>query len=76
MPDMPGDTFVSQGIKYILLPGPKGNLRPYTVGPVVVLLSRLGWAGLAIGAFILIGAAVWYVCKEDGETDHGRETVQ
>ena len=72
MPDMPGDTFVSQGIKYTLLHGPKGNLRPYTVGPVVALaragaswLPKLGWAGLAIGAVALIGVAVWYACKDD-----------
>ena len=72
MPDMPGDTFVSQGIKYILLHGPKGNLRPYTVGPVATLarvgaswLPKLGWAGLAIGAVALIGVAVWYACKDD-----------
>lgn len=33
MANMPGDTFVSKkGIKYILDYGPKGNLRPYTVG--------------------------------------------
>jgi hypothetical protein len=34
MPDMPGDTFISKGIQYVLQPGPKGNLRPYTVGPL------------------------------------------
>ena len=69
---MPGDTFISKGIKYLLLHGPKGNLRPYTVGPVSELTrkspfwpSKLGWAGLAIGAAVLIGAAVWYACQDD-----------
>jgi hypothetical protein len=69
---MPGDTFVSQGIKYILNHGPKGNLRPYTVGPVVALarkaapwLPKLGWAGLAIGSVALVGVAIWYACKDD-----------
>ena len=72
MPDMPGDTFVSQGIKYVLLRGPKGNLRPFTVGPITAIarkgamwLPKFGWAGLVIGAVALIGAAVWYACKDD-----------
>jgi len=72
MPDMPGDTFVSKGLKYVLQHGPKGNLRPYTVGPVRELakrgaswLPKLGWAGLAIGAVALIGVGVWYICRDD-----------
>ena len=44
MPNQPGDKFASQGIGYVLHYGPKGNLRPYTVGPVasqVPKISRL-----------------------------------
>jgi len=72
MPNMPGETFMSQGIKYILLHGPKGNLRPYVAGSAAALarqgarwLPKLGWAGLAICAIALIGAAIWYACKEN-----------
>ena len=72
MPDMPGDTFVSKGIKHILLQGPKGNLRPYTVGPVtevarkgLSMLPKLGLIGLAIGAAALIGVGIWYACKDE-----------
>ena len=72
MPGMLGDTFVSKGIEYVLRVGPKGNLRPYTVGPVVALarkgascLPRLGWAGLAIGAAVAVGAVIWWACTDD-----------
>jgi len=62
--NMPGETFISRGFKYVLRYGPKGNLRPYYLGPLSKL-SRLGWVGLAIGAVALAGAAIWYVCKND-----------
>jgi len=75
MSDMPGDTFVSQGIKYILLHGPKGNLRPYTVGPIAALackgtswLPKVGWVGLAVGVIALVGVAIWYACQDSKET--------
>ena len=72
MPNMPGDTFIcKKGIKYVLKYGPKGNLRPYTVGPVSeavrkggLALSKLGWTGLAIGAVILLGVGAWYICRD------------
>ena len=71
MPDIPGDTFVSKGIEYVLQYGPKGNLRPYVVGPVAALarkgaslLPKFGWAGLAIGAVFLIGAGVLYIYND------------
>ena len=36
--NVPGAMFIdSKGIKYILAYGPKGNLRPYTIGLVKVL---------------------------------------
>ena len=31
MPDMPGDTFISKGIEYVLDYSPRGNLRPFSV---------------------------------------------
>lgn len=53
-----GATFVSQGIKYVLKYGPKGNLRPYTVGPIKAA-ARTGnpylIAGAAMAAVALIG---------------------
>ena len=56
MADRPGDTFVSKGIKYILRIGPKGNLRPYTVGPVK---PSSGNSCVVIGTLIAaIGVAV------------------
>ena len=72
MPNMIGETFVSKGIKYVLQQGPKGNLRPYTVGPVtavarkgISMLPKLGLVGLAIGAAALIGVGIWYACKDE-----------
>lgn len=73
MPDMPGDTFVNKGIEYVLRLGPKGNLRPYTVGPAggaiarkgATLLPKLDWAGLAIGVAAAIGAVIWRACSDD-----------
>jgi len=32
--NVPGAKFVSKGIEYVLDYGPKGNLRPYTLGPI------------------------------------------
>ena len=73
MANMPGETFLSKGIAYILLQGPKGNLRPYVAGSAAALarqggklLPKLGWIGLAIGVAALIGVGIWYACK-DGE---------
>lgn len=72
MPDMPGDMFVDKrDILYILLHGPKGNLRPYTLGPVAALarktapwLPKLGWLGLALAAAALVGAGIWCACRD------------
>ena len=64
MPDMPGDTFISKGIKYILLNGPKGNLRPYTVGPVSP--SPLwGWAALVVAGVVLAAGVLTTALGED-----------
>jgi len=32
--NVPGAKFVSKGIEYVLDYGSKGNLRPYTLGPI------------------------------------------
>ena len=66
MPNFPGETFVSKGFKYILQIGPKGNLRPYYLGPVVVTISRAGWIGLAIAGLVVVGVVlVAVVCDAD-----------
>jgi len=67
MPNMPGDTFVSQGVKYVLDYGPKGNLRPFTVGPVVAGLAAVpvwGWIGLAVVGVAAVGAVVYDACQD------------
>ena len=68
MPNFPGETFVSNGCKYILRVGPKGNLRPYYLGPVVAAGARAGWIGLAIAGLVLVGAVlVAALCDEEDE---------
>ena len=55
MTNFPGETFVSQGIKYILQHGPKGNLRPYVVGPVAVAAkTRNPWIILGVVALVVV----------------------
>ena len=63
MPNFPGETFISNGFKYILRIGPKGNLRPYYLGPVVAVGKHGGLAGLAIAglAIVVVGLIVWRV---------------
>jgi hypothetical protein len=59
--NVPGATFVSKGIKYILDYGPKGNLRPYTVGPVeVVTKTRNPYIIVAI--IVVVAAIVFWAC--------------
>jgi hypothetical protein len=50
----PGATFISKGIKYILQYGPKGNLRPYTIGPVKSALKTKN-PYLIVGSLLLAG---------------------
>lgn len=55
-----GITFISKGVKYVLDYGPKGNLRPYTVGTVKAA-TRTGNPYIIAGAAVaLIGVA--FVC--------------
>ncbi|HEY1685693.1 MAG TPA: hypothetical protein VGG19_13075 [Tepidisphaeraceae bacterium] len=67
--NVPGATFVADGIKYVLKIGPKGNLRPYTVGPVAA--AGAGFFGLpllgiiAVGAGVLVATAVVVACMAD-----------
>ena len=55
MANFPGETFISEGIKYVLQVGPKGNLRPYVVGPVeVAVKTRNPWIIIGAVAVVLI----------------------
>jgi len=60
MANFPGQTFVDRrGIQYMLRYGPKGNLRPYTLGPLkTAMKTRNPWIILAaaavVGGIILI----------------------
>ena len=62
MADKAGDTFVSKGIEYILKPGPKGILRPYTKRPVNY--STWIWFELAV-TVVAIGVAWWLYKKKE-----------
>lgn len=62
-----GAKFVSRGIEYVLDYGPKGNLRPYTLGPVKTAVKTrnpyiIGGA-LALASAILIGLWAWNKCN-------------
>jgi len=63
--NVPGAAFVSKGVKYVLDYGPKGNLRPYTVGPVKTAVKTRNL--YIIGAVILFVSAtaigVWVYKK-------------
>lgn len=75
MPNFPGETFVSNGYKYVLEIGPKGNLRPYYLGPVVAAASRAGWIGLAIAGLAVVGALVVVaLCTNDADDAETVET--
>ncbi len=66
MSNMPGDKFVSKGIEYVLGYGPKGNLRPFTVGPVVAGLAAVpvwGWIALAVVGVVTAGAVIYNECE-------------
>jgi len=67
MPNFPGETFVSNGYRYVLQVGPKGNLRPYYLGPVVAAATGVGWIGLLIAGLVVVGAVVTATLCEDDE---------
>ena len=71
MPNFPGETFVSNGYKYVLEVGPKGNLRPYYLGPVIATGMPYVWIGLAIAGLVVVGALVVLALCDDDE--HGTE---
>ena len=71
MPNFPGEMFVSNGFKYILQIGPKGNLRPYYLGPVIAAGGPYVWIGLAIAGLVVAGAVLVVALCEDA--DDGRE---
>jgi len=70
MPNFPGETFVSNGFKYILRIGPKGSLRPYYLGPVIAAGGPYVWIGLAI---VVVGALV--VVALCANNEDGTETA-
>lgn len=60
----PGETFVSsKGIKYVLDYGPKGNLRPYVLGPVKAVMKTKNpyiiTGALVLAAGIAITVGIW-----------------
>jgi len=74
MPNFPGETFVSNGFKYILRIGPKGNLRPYYLGPVIAAGGPYVWIGLAIAGLVVVGALVVVaLCAND---EDGAQTAR
>lgn len=74
MPNYPGETFVSKGHKYVLEVGPKGNLRPYYLGPVIAAGAPFGWIGLAIAGLVVVSAVVVLaLCCDD---KHGPEVAR
>ena len=67
--NQPGATFVSRGVKYVLGYGPKGNLRPYTVGPVTtggkrVLSTGNPYVIAATAIVVTAGIIGYYVWKK------------
>ena len=68
-----GARFVSKGIEYVLQHGPKGNLRPYTVGPVAAASAKAAvripvW-GWVVAGTILAGAvsvSAYRYCTQRG----------
>ena len=63
MPDMPGDKFISKGRVYELQPGPKGNLRPYTRGPVAAPPVPLSPGVIVAVAVVAAAYLVWRLCE-------------
>ena len=67
--NVPGEIFVSKGIKYVLANGPNGNLRPYTVGPVKKAIKTRNpyiiASTLLVVASVAIGIGIWRYCKKN-----------
>ena len=63
-----GAIFVSKGIKHVLDYGPKGNLRPYTIGPIKAAVKTRNpyvIAGtIAVVAIVGIGLGAWWKCSK------------
>jgi len=56
--NMPGAKFVSKGIEYVLDYGPKGNLRPYTIGPIIKTATKTRNPYIIGSAIIVVTAVV------------------
>jgi hypothetical protein len=64
-----GAKFVSKGIEYVLNYGPKGNLRPYTIGPKIIKKSKNPYVIVSIVAIVTvtsIGVWSWKKYKSRG----------
>ena len=67
----PGAMFASKGIQYVLKYGPKGNLRPYTLGPIAVkaaMKTRNPYLIAGVIVAVAIGFGGWWAYskfKED-----------
>ena len=56
--NVPGAKFVSKkGVEYVLAYGPKGNLRPYTLGPIKTAVKTRNPV-IIIATAILVTACV------------------
>ena len=66
MANFSGQTFVDKrGIQYVLHRGPKGNLRPYTLGPLkTAMKTRNLWIILATAAVVVVTIVILHVCRQ------------
>lgn len=56
--NVPGATFVSRGMEYVLDFGPKGNLRPYTVGPIKTAIKSRNPYIIGATVIVVVAAAI------------------
>ena len=63
--NVPGAKFVSKGVEYVLDYGPKGNLRPYTLGPIKkAAKTRNPYIIIATVVLVTTCIAVFFVWKK------------
>jgi len=60
MANFSGQTFVDKrGIQYVLHRGPKGNLRPYTLGPLLETAKKTRNPWIILAAAVVVGGIIW-----------------